>query len=102
MTGRQRLRVSPRTRTGAMPTRNRPKIRGETTGGGPGMFSWFSRALQRHSALARSRRHRPHLEALEARALLNNRFVVPVGVPPDNVNTFGTLRAALTTPGVSA
>ncbi|HEV3079935.1 MAG TPA: hypothetical protein VGY66_09155 [Gemmataceae bacterium] len=34
--------------------------------------------------------------------LLNNRFVVPVGVPVDNVNTFATLQAALTTATVNA
>jgi hypothetical protein len=34
--------------------------------------------------------------------LLNNRFVVPVNLPIDNVTTFGSLSAALTTPGLSA
>jgi hypothetical protein len=33
--------------------------------------------------------------------LLNNRFVVPVGVPVDNVTTFGSLSAALTTGGLN-
>jgi Domain of unknown function (DUF4214) len=42
------------------------------------------------------------LEALEERTLLNNRFVVPVGVPVDNATSFGTLAAALTTAGLAA
>src|SRR6266436_6686719 len=50
----------------------------------------------------RPRRSRLWLEALESRTLLNNRFVVPVGVPVDNVNTFATLQAALTTATVNA
>jgi hypothetical protein len=33
--------------------------------------------------------------------LLNNRFVVPVGLPVDNVTTFGSLSAALTTAGLN-
>ncbi len=40
---------------------------------------------------------RPWLEALEARTLPNNRFVVPLGTAIDNATTFGTLHAALTT-----
>jgi hypothetical protein len=47
-------------------------------------------------------RARPQLEALEDRTLLNNRFVVPIGVIPDNGTTFTTLQAALTTPGLVA
>src|SRR3954454_10727622 len=46
------------------------------------------------------RRARPRLEALEDRLALNNRFVVPAGA--DNVTTFTTLQAALTTPGLVA
>jgi hypothetical protein len=47
------------------------------------------------------RRYRPHLEGLEERTLLNNRFVVPAGLA-DNQSTFATLEAALTTPGLNA
>src|SRR5436305_1146554 len=43
---------------------------------------------------------RPQLEALEERTLLNNRFVVPVGVPFDNTTNFATLEAALSTTGL--
>jgi hypothetical protein len=45
-------------------------------------------------------RVRPELEALEERLVLNNRFVTPGAV--DNVTTFATLKAALTTPGLQA
>ena len=47
-------------------------------------------------------RSRPVVEILESRTLLSNRFVVPVGVPVDNVTTFATLQAALTTGTVNA
>jgi hypothetical protein len=40
------------------------------------------------------------MDALEERMLMNNRFVVPGTA--DNVTTFGTLHAALTTPGLNA
>jgi hypothetical protein len=39
---------------------------------------------------------------LEDRTLLNNRFVMPLGFPPDNATTFATLKAALTAPGLFA
>jgi hypothetical protein len=42
------------------------------------------------------------VEVLEERTLLNNRFVVPAAASIDNVTTFATLQAALTTPGLSA
>jgi hypothetical protein len=42
---------------------------------------------------------RLQLEGLEERTLLNTRFVVPVGAA-DNVSSFATLSAALTTPGL--
>jgi hypothetical protein len=42
------------------------------------------------------------LEALEDRLMLNNRFVVPVGVPVDNATTFATLEDALSTSGLVA
>jgi hypothetical protein len=42
------------------------------------------------------------LEALEERTLLNNRFVVPAGGDVNNVSTFATLQAALTTSGLVA
>src|SRR5262245_50701401 len=45
---------------------------------------------------------RPRLEALEERTLLNNRFVVPVGIPANNQTSFATLQAALATPGLTA
>ncbi len=45
---------------------------------------------------------RLHLEALEDRLALNNRFVVPLDVPADNATTFHTLRQALTTTGLAA
>jgi hypothetical protein len=41
------------------------------------------------------RRFQPQLEGMEERVLLNNRFVVPVGAPVDNVTTFATLQNAL-------
>jgi hypothetical protein len=47
------------------------------------------------------RRVRPHLEALEDRTLLNNRFVLPYSVPVDNATTFRSLEAALTTAGLN-
>src|SRR5947209_4670438 len=40
-------------------------------------------------------RARLQLEALEDRVVLNNRFVVPAGVPVDNVSTFASLSKAL-------
>jgi hypothetical protein len=43
-----------------------------------------------------------HLEALEERTLLNNRFVVPTGVLVDNLTNFATLQAALTTAGLAS
>jgi len=43
------------------------------------------------------RPYQPALEPLETRMLLNNRTVVPVGTTPDNVSTYATLQAALTT-----
>jgi hypothetical protein len=60
--------------------------------------------VRRRPALRRPARAwcRPRLEGLEERTLLNNRFVVPVGAPVDNVTTFSTLKAALTTPGLTA
>lgn len=45
---------------------------------------------------------RPAFEALEDRIVLNNRFVIPVSSAADNVATFHTLSAALTTPGLAA
>jgi hypothetical protein len=42
------------------------------------------------------------LEALEERTLLNSRFVVPAGGDVNNVSTFATLQAALTTSGLVA
>lgn len=45
---------------------------------------------------------RPSFEALEDRLVLNSRFVVPVSSTADNVATFHTLSAALTTPGLAA
>jgi hypothetical protein len=51
------------------------------------MTSWFQRVLKSKCARPSCR---PFLEALEDRTLLNNRFVVPVGLPVDNATTFGT------------
>jgi hypothetical protein len=50
------------------------------------------------------RRSRPRLgcEQLEDRVVPSTRTVLPVGVTPDNINTFTTLGAALTTPGLRA
>src|SRR5262245_60752787 len=45
-------------------------------------------------------RTRLAVEALEERALLNNRFVVPPAVAADNVTHFHTLRSAVVTPGL--
>ncbi|HYV37973.1 MAG TPA: hypothetical protein VE988_19970 [Gemmataceae bacterium] len=42
------------------------------------------------------------LECLESRTLLNNRFVIPTALVPDNVTNFATLQAALTTAGLAA
>lgn len=47
-------------------------------------------------------RHRPLLEPLEERVVLNNRFVVPVELPADNLTTFHSLSQALTTTGVAS
>jgi hypothetical protein len=46
-------------------------------------------------------RLRPQVEVLEERTLLNNRFVVPLGVPVDNSTRFTNLQAALTTAGLA-
>jgi hypothetical protein len=71
------------------------------------MFTRFTRWLKRLSTPApapssRPRRRPPQLEILEERTLLNSRFVVPIGVAPDNHTAFATLRAALTTSGLAA
>src|SRR5262249_50888288 len=50
----------------------------------------------------RRRSARLQVQALEDRMLLNNRFVVPAGIGPDNQATFATLQSALTTPGLNA
>jgi hypothetical protein len=42
------------------------------------------------------------LEVLEDRTLLNNRFVVPLDIVPNNVTTFSNIGLALTTPGLAA
>ena len=52
-------------------------------------------------SLAKRQRQRLHLEHLEERLVLNNRFVVPATTPIDNLTTFDTLQAALTTSGLS-
>src|SRR5580704_1874007 len=62
------------------------------------MASWFRRVF--NSTCPRPS-NRPFLEALEDRTLLNNRFVVPIGVPVDNATTFGTLQDALSTAGLA-
>jgi hypothetical protein len=56
--------------------------------------------LGRPARKAQLPRSVPALELLEDRVLLNNRFVVPG--TPENVNSFNTLQAALTTPGLKA
>jgi hypothetical protein len=56
------------------------------------MTSWFRRVLK---SKCPRRSCRPSLEALEDRTLLNNRFVVPIGVPVDNATSFGTLQMGL-------
>jgi hypothetical protein len=71
---------------------------------------WYPRILrvrsQAGAAKTRPRppkaplRLRPQVEVLEERTLLNNRFVVPLGVPVDNSTSFTNLRAALTTAGL--
>src|SRR5262245_49110237 len=63
---------------------------------------FFDRSLRRPSSshFPRRLRIRPALEPLEDRTLLNNRLVVPVGIPVDNSTTFATLQAALTTAGL--
>jgi hypothetical protein len=45
---------------------------------------------------------RLHVEALEERTMLNNRSVVPVGVPVDNTTNFASLQSALATAGLNA
>ncbi len=62
------------------------------------MFFSFLTA-RRESAAARPMA-RLQLELLEDRTLLNSRFVVPMA-SADNVTTFATLAAALTTPGLN-
>jgi hypothetical protein len=70
-------------------------------------MSAFRTRNTRRSPITRATRSTPRpksrleLEALEERLVLNNRFVVPVGVPVDNVTNFGSLAAALSTPGLS-
>jgi hypothetical protein len=64
-------------------------------------LSWLRRPSAAPRATPR-RRFRPRLEPLEERTLLNSRFVVPGGVSVDNVSTFATLQAALTTPGLAS
>jgi hypothetical protein len=59
------------------------------------MFQFLSSAT--HPATHIGSRTRLHLEPLEDRILLNNRFVVPVSLPVDNVTNFATLQDALTT-----
>jgi hypothetical protein len=74
-------------------------------------MSWYPRILgfDSRGGAAKAHRHpvkaplrlRPHVEVLEERTLLNNRFVAPVGVPVDNMTTFANLQTALTTPGLA-
>jgi hypothetical protein len=52
--------------------------------------------------MPRPNRVRLSCAPLEERTLLNNRFVMPLGFPPDNVTTFATLKAALTATGLFA
>ncbi len=47
-------------------------------------------------------RHRLGVEPLEDRLTPNNRFVVPLPIPADNVTTFHSLATALSTPGLAA
>jgi hypothetical protein len=61
------------------------------------MNSWFRRVLKSQCPRPSCR---PSLEALEDRTLLNNRFVVPVGLTVDGATTFATLQDALSTPGL--
>src|SRR5262245_8366684 len=57
----------------------------------------------RRATIPQARRHsRLQVEALEERVVLNNRFVVPAGLPVNNSSNFATLQAALTTPGLAA
>jgi hypothetical protein len=62
---------------------------------------WSGAAKPRRRPAKTLRRARPHLEVLEERALLNNRFVVPLGAAIDNATTFANLQAALTTGGLA-
>ena len=65
---------------------------------------WYPRIFgfaSRGGAVKAPRRLRPHVEVLEERTLLNNRFVVPLGVPVDNSTSFANLQAALTTAGLA-
>jgi hypothetical protein len=50
----------------------------------------------------RPRRTRLCLEPLEDRLLLNNRFIVPLEVPADNVTTFHTLQGAFPSKGLAS
>src|SRR5262249_35500731 len=60
-----------------------------------------ARHFRHHAQRCAENRSSPTLEHLEDRTLLNNRFIVPVGVLADNVATFDSLRAALTAPGLN-
>ena len=51
-------------------------------------------------AACSARRNRPRLEILEDRLTPAIRFIVPAGVPADNISTFHTLAFALLPPGI--
>jgi hypothetical protein len=68
------------------------------------MFAQFLSKLFSSSAARPPRRPgwcTLRVEPLEDRLTPNNRFVVPVGVPVDNVTNFATLSSALTTAGLT-
>jgi hypothetical protein len=68
------------------------------------IMRWYPRIFgfaSRGGTAKAPRRLRPQVEVLEERTLLNNRFVVPLGVPVDNSTSFANLQAALTTAGLA-
>jgi hypothetical protein len=69
-----------------------------------GRYFRFASNVGRSSQTAPSKRtcrRAPAFELLEDRIALNNRFVVPLGLPADNFTFFHSLSAALTTTGLA-
>src|SRR5262245_18316206 len=59
------------------------------------------RPISKRPSPAPHRKARLLVEPVEERTLLNNRFVVPIGLPVDNATNFATVQAALAMPGLA-